>query len=145
LTLTYDRRHCQLTIADGANEAAVWHSTLLSSDALADLAEAVSVLRTTDTARCAWADEPGEHRWILRRHGEDLHVTVLRFPEEFSKRPDEEGAVVFSAVCKLRRFAVQIKSLFQAEIDGGIYRNHPPSAYDKLNALLHGNDSPDKA
>jgi hypothetical protein len=143
LTLIYDRRHGQLTIASGANEATVWHSTLLS-DPLADLAEAVSVLRATETARCAWDDEPGQYRWVLRRDEDHLHVTILWFPDSFSKRPDEEGAVVFSAVCRLRRFAVQVKSLLQAEIDGGIYRKHRPSAYDKLNAFLHGNDLPDK-
>jgi hypothetical protein len=136
LTLSYDRRLGRMAITDGAREAVLWHSTALSPEALAELAEAVSLLRAVPTGRCAWAEEPGEYRWVLQRRGDDVAITVRWFPEAFSKQADEQGTVKFSAVCNLRRFAAQMKSLLQEEIDGGGFPGRLPSLACKLDALL---------
>ncbi|HET8630786.1 MAG TPA: hypothetical protein VFL91_25490 [Thermomicrobiales bacterium] len=137
LTLSYDRRYGQMTIADDSRETVVFHSTVLSYHALDDLAEAVvKLLQMVTRATCAWAVEPGEHRWILERRGEEVQITILWFRDSFSNQLDEQGEEEFSAVCKLRRFAVQVKNVLQTEIDAGSGGAYLPSAYGKLAAAL---------
>ena len=47
-------------------------------DALGELLEAVGVLlEGAEQARCSWAEEPGEYRWIFDRAGSDVRLRVL--------------------------------------------------------------------
>jgi hypothetical protein len=118
LSLSYDRQFGRLTIDDGQAEPTIWHSTVLSRDALVELAEqVVKVLQGVDRAACAWAEEPGESRWLLERQGCDLQITVRWFNDAFSREPDERGRTILATVCPLRRFAVQIKNLLHDELE----------------------------
>lgn len=81
------------------------------SDALGDLTRVViGLLRGAPRARCAWQEEPGEHRWLFERAGNRVHLRVLWFPRTFSKQPDDVGRCVFSTTCTLASFAGQLKS-----------------------------------
>lgn len=75
------------------------------SDALGDLVAAASVLhRATSTVRVAWAEEPGDFRWVLDRAGDDLSVQVLGFDETWAGDPDDRGTVLLSARCTVAEF-----------------------------------------
>jgi hypothetical protein len=87
-------------ISDGVSHLSMVISYL--SDALGDLTRAtLAVLTYTDRAVCAWAEEPGEYRWILERQGERLLVRILWFDETFSRLLDEKGQALFSTECYL--------------------------------------------
>ena len=78
----------------------------------------VRLLHGVDSATCAWTVgswhiSPGDYRWLLARDGDDLELRILRFPMPFSRKPDEQGELVFSTVCALRRFAVQVKNALE--------------------------------
>lgn len=119
LTIIYrltGRGWSETTLTDGNRSVSVRASYL--SDALADLSEVVlALLRGADHARCRFADEPGEHRWLFERRGERLAVTIRRFPTTFSTAPDEAGTVIFAAEGTLRRFAVQVSNQLQALLE----------------------------
>lgn len=70
------------------------------TDALKDLLGAlIDVTSGAEEARFYWWDEPGEYRWILRRSGDGVAVTILEFPDWWDDSgnpfPDEEGRLVF--------------------------------------------------
>jgi|SRR4051812_21334126 len=136
-SLTYERQYGQMTITEGAREFTVWHSRVLSSMALDALAEAViNLLSGLDRGICAWEEEPGQYRWVLVREGEQVQITILWFRDSFSTLPDERGEVVFSALCPLRRFAVQVKNVLLGEIDAGAQGRYLATTLAKLDAQL---------
>jgi len=94
-------------IADDDSWAILTASYL--SDALGDLLEAIGVLlEGAPEARCSWEEEPGEYRWIFRRSGHDVHLTVLAFPDQLARQPDEQGRLVFRTIQPLRVIALVI-------------------------------------
>jgi len=103
-----DAGWCSVTVSAGGQSLPMDVSFL--SDGLGDLTErAVRVLRGLERARCCWADEPGEYRWVLARRGEQLRIRVLGFAREFSQLDDEQGKLLFETECDLLRFASQWK------------------------------------
>jgi hypothetical protein len=94
-------------IAQGDDWAVLTASYI--SDALGNLLGVVlALLDGADEARCAWDEEPGEYRWLLRRSGTDVAITVIGFPELWSEQPDSEGTVLFSAAAPLSLFATAV-------------------------------------
>jgi hypothetical protein len=65
-------------------------------DALGSLLSAlVGITLGSQEARCAWEEEPGEHRWILTPAGDRLRVRILAFEDVYDTSPDERGRVLF--------------------------------------------------
>jgi hypothetical protein len=80
------------------------------SDAPRDLVEAVLVLlRGATEARCCWQDEPGEHRWLFRREGDEVRLGIVRFNDTFARLDDDRGELVFQTRCTLKRLASQVR------------------------------------
>ena len=79
------------------------------SDALDDLASAVAAsLRGHPHATASFTEEPGEYRWIFEPVSEGrVSVRILEFKEMWGGRPDEDGAVIFHAQCRLRTLAAR--------------------------------------
>lgn len=127
-------------ISDGQQDAQFFTSHL--SDPLGDLARAlISLLRGATKSHCAWAEEPGEWRWLFERHGEELEVRILWFEETFSKAPEEQGELRYSTRCKLLRLAAQIREqmrplLEEVGLEG--YR----AECERLNALIEDQPRP---
>jgi hypothetical protein len=81
-------------VSHGLAAATVTASYL--ADALGDLLRAAGALADgAAEARCAWAEEPGETRWLLAREGDDVDVRIVAY--DGLGRGDEEGAEVFRA------------------------------------------------
>jgi hypothetical protein len=81
-------------VSHGVAAATVTASYL--ADALGDLLRAVGALGDgAATVRCAWAEEPGETRWLLAREDADVDVRIVAY--DAAGRRDEEGAEVFRA------------------------------------------------
>ena len=81
-------------IADDTGSARLSASYL--SDALRHLLEAVALsVEGVPESRCSWDEEPGEYRWILRRSGEQVVVTILWFDDLWSGLADQRGRPVF--------------------------------------------------
>jgi hypothetical protein len=79
------------------------------SDALGDLLEAIGLLlEGAPEARCSWEEEPGEYRWIFRRSGHDVCLTVLAFPDQLAREPDEQGRLLFRTTQPLPVIALVI-------------------------------------
>lgn len=62
-------------VSDGRTDAVVTASDLAS--AAAELNAAIDSAGATGYGECFWQEGGGEYRWMLRRHGELLDVTVL--------------------------------------------------------------------
>ena len=75
---------------------------------------------------------------MLQRHGDDVRITIRWFRQAFTNLADDQGTVVFDAVCRLRRFAAQVKNLVHKEIDEGTLQSRTASTYQKLSAALRG-------
>ena len=66
------------------------------------------------TRRPGFKEEPGEHRWIFEPVSEGrVNVRILEFKEMWGGRPDEDGAVIFHAQCRLRTLAGAVLSELQ--------------------------------
>jgi hypothetical protein len=130
-------------ISDGQQDAQFLTSYL--SDPLGDLASGIStLLQGASKARCAWAEEPGEWRWLFDRHGDEVEIRILWFEDTFSKALDEKGELRYSTRCRLLRLASQVRDsmrqlLDEVGLDG--YReawryDFPVKEYERLNALI---------
>ena len=87
-------------------------------DALGELLEAVGVLlEGAEQARCSWAEEPGEYRWIFDRAGSDVRLRVLALPDDDPRKPDDRGQVVFDSTAPLREIADAIADGAQKVLD----------------------------
>jgi hypothetical protein len=81
------------------------------SDALRDLTAAViALLRGASHASCAWQGEEArrEYRWLFDRHNGEVHIAIVEFDTLFSRKADDQGAVVFATECPRRRLAGQV-------------------------------------
>lgn len=90
------------------------------SDALGDLAKAVvSLLKGADEAATFFMDEPGEHLWVMQRHGELLQIQIQWFDDWLSWGlvTPETGQTVFEAETSLIDFARQLKSQLDALLE----------------------------
>lgn len=75
------------------------------SDALGDLgALANVVLRGDPVARSSFAEEPGEYRWVARRTGERVTLSILSF-RDWDDVPDERGERLLSIECTAEQLA----------------------------------------
>lgn len=60
-------------------------------------------------------DEPGEHRVVLMRDGETVHVTIYWFEEEGSSLP--HGRVVLNAACRVGDLATTTINCLRGVLD----------------------------
>lgn len=121
IMFTYEADECgcgTAFISDEVNEARMWPShvgNIPSGNPLLILIDALlHVINYGGESRCRWANEPGEDRWILKREGELLRVTILWFnvigPGFYgSTLKDELGEPEFSMICNLWKFAAKVR------------------------------------
>jgi hypothetical protein len=87
------------------------------SGALGDMAQAaLQLLRGEREAAFSFADEPGEHRWLLTRGDADsLHIRILWFREAFTGhlRRGPPGTEVFTCDCAVLDFVGQVSHVLQ--------------------------------
>jgi hypothetical protein len=131
-------------IADERSHAELTASYL--GDALRELIGAVTdVARGSSEARCSWEEEPGEFRWILRRTGKSLNVTILWLEDNMPALPDSDGRSVFSTttlVSELGRAVVDGSERVLAELGEAEYHRlwvlapFPTEALEKLRRAL---------
>lgn len=87
-------------------------------DALGVLLDAVGVLlEGAEAARCSWAEEPGEDRWIFERSGSDVRLRPLALRDVYSRDQDEMGTAVFETRQSLAGLATAIADGAQAVLD----------------------------
>jgi hypothetical protein len=69
----------EASIADERSSVEMTASYL--TDALADLLSALAALKRgdSDSERFSWDGEPAEYRWLLRREGDEVDVSILWF------------------------------------------------------------------
>ncbi|MEU9586373.1 hypothetical protein [Streptomyces werraensis] len=80
-------------LADGTSERV--DTVSYCTDALSDLLRGVADLYgAADSQRVSFDLEPAEVRWRLRRRGEDVEITIYRFPDMSTSwdAPDDVGA-----------------------------------------------------
>jgi hypothetical protein len=101
-------------IADDINEYWFTASYVLS-DPLFDLVRAITpLLRQDGTARCRWWNEPSEDRWVLRREGDALIISILwlryfQINDYLLERSDSHGKEGFSTMCNFWKFAAKVR------------------------------------
>ncbi|WP_344020770.1 hypothetical protein [Streptomyces luteireticuli] len=82
-------------IADGVSEQK--NVVSYCTDALADVLRGVAALYdpAASVRRFSFDLEPAELRWVLRADGEDIGITIYRFPDMFTSfdAPDHEGTL----------------------------------------------------
>ncbi len=123
ITLT-GRVWMEATLIHG--EDAISAEATYLSDAPSDLIHTMrSLLNGQNEAICKWQDEPGEYRWLFRREDDRLFVALLWFEDNFSKKRDEDGDVLFADEDDLHRFAGSLLSAFHA-----LAMNCPPAEYE---------------
>lgn len=87
-------------------------------DALGDLVEAIGILlKGGADARCSWALEPGEYRWIFTREGDNVRLVILGLDDSWGPLPDEEGVEVYRTVLPLHDLASSIADGAQRVLD----------------------------
>ncbi len=106
-----------------------------------------ALLGTAEQAACTWWEEPGEYRWLFRRQADRLHITILEFDQTGSRLPDERGRVLFSAECRMVKFAIQVKTQLRELLETHGVEGYqalwvrspfPMDEYVKLQGLLRG-------
>lgn len=103
-------------LEDRSSSATITASYL--EDALGDLLEAVGVLlEGAQEARCSWAEEPGEYRWLFDRADSDVRLRVLAFRDLYSPESDDRGHVVFETKTPLREMAEAVADGAQRVLD----------------------------
>lgn len=81
------------------------------ADALGDLLRAVSDLCVgAEESRCAWAEDPGEFRWILRRAGGAVLVRIVHVTTYAPEARDDDGHTVWEG-------SVPLQDLVRAVVD----------------------------
>jgi len=148
-TLHYHSVDFKSAVVDiyGLDTHVVCFTSCLGPDALADLARLAIAMIDEPAAShgtCAWADEPGEYRWIVDRIGEEVAVRIVTFDQTFSTKPDEAGHPFFETRCSASRFASQIfdqMRYLRLEMEDGEYLHRwghrfPADEFDALKRLL---------
>ena len=87
LRLDYElHEHGWASASVGDGETTITFDVSYLSDAFGDLARAArAVLRGVPESKCAFEQEPGEHRLLFVRAGPVIRVTLERFHETFSR------------------------------------------------------------
>ena len=87
----------------------------LSNPAVDMVEAALDLLRGSPAAVFYFLDEPGEHRFLLRRTtANSIHVTILWFQEWwFPRLADENGVELFSGDCAVIDFTSQIMRILK--------------------------------
>ncbi len=102
----------ECTIADGEKSCTVTVSYL--TDALGDLVlAAVAQLHWFNGLSFSFEQEPGEFRWILTssQHPDDVELKILDFYDQYERKPDSEGRLLFHTVCDRRDFANAVQQV----------------------------------
>jgi hypothetical protein len=119
LQITYElagRGWARVTLADNDQTCTLFVSFL--SDALGDLLSALNMLlEGRSNTTCAMQAEPGEYRWVMECSGDQLHLQVLRFDRNFSDRANEDGKLLFEAICPIHHFVRRIKMTLDNLLD----------------------------
>ena len=103
-------------LADGSSSVTLAASYV--GDALGGLLKAVAaLLEGAQHARCSWAQEPGESRWIFDRAGSEVRLLVLAFHHAEFPEPDDTGRAVFESAGSLREMAEAIAGGAQEVLD----------------------------
>lgn len=102
--------------------SATEHSVALSasylSDALGELLLAIACLQEgAEEAECFWEEEPGEYRWLFRRDGDSVVLTVVAFDDCWPHLPIEDGEVVFTTRASLKDIATAVVTGCRAVLD----------------------------
>ena len=105
------------TLAFGENTTTLTASYL--EDALGDLLRAVIAIMTgTSEIRVHWVEEPAEHRLILERRADSVHLTIRRYPDFDSRSaPDAWGDRIFEGSCPLDTLGKAIANGAQHVLD----------------------------
>jgi hypothetical protein len=131
-----------ITVSGGEQSLSIWPSPV--SDALWTLTRATNgLLQGAESGRAEWEDEPGQWRWLLDRRGDQLSIRVLHFTRS-TREGDEKGTLAFDATCRLSRFAGELKSQLQAQLEEvGLEgyrqrwrRDFPTTEYNNLAAFI---------
>jgi hypothetical protein len=107
------------------------------------VATLVEVLRYGGEAECEWFYEPAASRWILRRDGDRLHITIRWVRDGFTypNWPTERDELRFSTTCDLWKFAHKVR-LAVSRMEPTGEHDHDPSLvkrsaeYEALCAFL---------
>ncbi len=102
---------CVLTV----DEQTITTTASYLSHALESLLQAiVDIVMGNTEATASFDEEPGEYRWLFKRHNEQqVTVKILWFNELWNHEPDEKGELLFEATCRLRTLAGAILSASQ--------------------------------
>jgi hypothetical protein len=103
-------------LSDGDHSVALSASYL--SDALGELLLAIACLQEgAQDAECFWEEEPGEYRWLLRRDGDSVVVTVVAFDDCWPHLPIDDREVVFTTRASLKEVATAVVTGCRAVLD----------------------------
>ena len=86
----------------------------LPQDPLFVLVAAVDrILAYGGVAECTWHYEPPTDRWILRRAGDTLHITIREGADGLSQpsRFTDQGELRFSTACNVWKFAAKLRTV----------------------------------
>jgi hypothetical protein len=72
------------------------------------------LLRQDGMARCRWWNELSEDRWVLRREGDALIISILwlryvQINDYLLERSDSHGKEGFSTMCDFWKFAAKVR------------------------------------
>ena len=87
------------------------HVSNILGDALQALMEALARLLPfeQEEAQARWYHEPAETRWVLRRDGPSLQITILSLPNFYTPFPDAAGTVRFQTTVDFRAFVQRVR------------------------------------
>ena len=114
------------TVSLGEGEASVTASYL--SNALGSLAVGgLLVLNGEETVEFSFDDEPGEHRWVLRKREPEVYAfALISFPDFVVKQPEETGKVVVSGQVGRRDFGAAVREAMES-----VLREYGEAGYQK--------------
>lgn len=122
-------------ISDGTQRTTLEPSYVLEDPLLALISAMVAAIQTGE-GRCSWWWEPVESRWILRRDGEQLRISILRFPDLHYHERDEFGRLDFAATCALWKFAARLRLVVQRIVSDTLYREYGVMDYEHISEFL---------
>lgn len=88
-----------------------WQVSNILGDALQALMEALARLVPfeQEEAQARWFHEPAETRWVLRRVGPTLQITILSLPSFWPALPDEAGTIEFQTTVDFQAFVQRVR------------------------------------
>lgn len=111
------------TLVEGEHQITPISSYL--SNSLGVLTETVvALLQSANRMTVAWAQAPGEYRWILEKYQDRLRRRILWFDETFSLKLDEQGKLLFETDSELLRFATHcVRNDIPAQVTLNMYHS----------------------